>query len=210
MIEEYIKHKFNEMMTSPWTDMDAYKHGIIDNTGSIMKPRMSLESVEEKRAYPSRFNTICWNIRRLIESDADMGELVVQVAHLREFCEDEIAPEVIDNLVREELERHGKSIGEGHAYKGIPAGTYMIRGRRVTIESTLMPCDEFCGYPIYRHDGLVFVLEDVTKEDAPVNAVGHGNIAGVSPGQEPPGKRGLYFFRNKKKTKEMKKRLGGL
>jgi hypothetical protein len=56
---------------------------------------------------------------------------------------------------------------------------------------------------------MAFVLEDV-KEDAPVNAVGHGNIAGVSPGQEPPGKRGLYFYRNKKKTKELKRRTGNL
>lgn len=79
-------------------------------------------------------------------------------------------------------------------------------GKRFVLETELLPCDEFLGHPIYKHGDLSFTVEQV-KEDAPVNAVGHGNIAGVSPGQEPPGKRGLYFFRNKKKTKELKKKL---
>ena len=80
----------------------------------------------------------------------------------------------------------------------IEAGSYLIRGRKVTLDSQILPTDEFFGFPIYRVKGMVFTINDV-QEDAPVNAVGHGNIAGVSPGQEPPGRRGLLFKRKVKR-----------
>jgi hypothetical protein len=79
--------------------------------------------------------------------------------------------------------------------------------KQLVLEEELLPCDEFLGHPIYRHEGMAFTIESVRMEDAPVNNVGGGNIAGVSPGQEPPGKRGMYFARNLKKTKDLNKKL---
>jgi hypothetical protein len=127
---------------------------------------------------------------------------------LNEYCKKDT--QIIEGLIKEELEKHGllhSMINEEREPQAIAAGSYVLHdGKRFVLETELLPCDEFLGHPIYKHGDLSFTVEQV-KEDAPVNAVGHGNIAGVSPGQEPPGKRGLYFFRNKKKTKELKKKL---
>jgi hypothetical protein len=101
------------------------------------------------------------------------------------------------------------TIAEGVEPVAITSGTYTVWGmnKPMILEEELLPCDEFLGHPIYRHEGMIFTLESVRMEDAPVNNVGGGNIAGVSPGQEPPGKRGMYFARNLKKTKDLNKKL---
>jgi hypothetical protein len=214
MIREYFKWKFNELMTTDWVEMPAYKLGIISEQGKILRTRDTLQTEEEIRAYPSMFYTLCWNLRNLMEQGEKksvIGPLVNTIFAMHQFCH-EVGREDIDELVTEEVERRGLSsrfVCEEPEYKSIEPGDYIIRGRKVRIETPLFPCEEYFGHPVYRIDRMAFVLEDV-KEDAPVNAVGHGNIAGVSPGQEPPGKRGLYFYRNKKKTKELKRRTGNL
>lgn len=119
--------------------------------------------------------------------------------------------QVIESLIKEELEKQGllqSMLSEQHEPMAIDAGSYFLsNGKRFELDAPLLPCDEFLGYPIYKHENLVFTYEQVQHEDAPVNNVGGGNIAGVSPGQEPPGKRGLYLRRNKQKTKELKRKL---
>lgn len=215
MIEQYINHKFRELMETPWEDMPAFKLGIIDGNGKILKSRTELVDEEERAAYPSMFYTLCWNLRNLMERADEksvIGPVVSIAMKLREFCS-ELESGTTDGMVIEEINRReimSRFFCEEPEYKSIEPGEYIIRGKKVSIETALFPCEEFFGHPVYRISNLTFVIEEVTKEDAPVNAVGHGNIAGVSPGQEPPGKRGLYFHRNKKKTKELKRRTGNL
>ena len=216
MIEEYIKSKFHELMTVPWEDMPAHQLGIIDGKGRILKSIRELDEETRKFAYPSLFHSLCWNARGLMERCGDNPKLIGQLAstafRIREFCV-ELKAEDVDAMLREEVERRGiqsSVICEKTEYKAIDPGTYVIRGKTFTIDEALLPIDEYFGHPIYRIGKTVFTAEEVAREDAPANAVGHGNIAGVSPGQEPPGKRGLYFHRNKKKTKELKRRMGNL
>ena len=131
---------------------------------------------------------------------------------IREYCGDDMSEGAIEKLMIEELNKRGlahSTIMENAEPVVIPAGTIQVHGysTAIVLDEELLPSDEFLGHPIYRHDGKVFTIESVQREDAPVNNVGGGNIAGVSPGQEPPGKRGLYFARNLKKTKELNKKL---
>jgi hypothetical protein len=129
---------------------------------------------------------------------ANRSEFAVRTILLKEYCERQGAdPNLIERLVSEELDRKGLllwTMNEETQPVAIEAGSYRIRGRRVALDSQLLPTDEFFGFPIYRLGSLIFTINDV-QEDAPANAVGHGNIAGTSPGQEPPGRRGLLFKR---------------
>lgn len=218
MIEQYINHKFRELMETPWGEMPAFKLGIIDENGKILKTRNLLETPEEKSAYPSMFHALCWNLRSLMErcdNPKTIGHVVSTAFKLRGFCTDTSDMDIaaFDEMLNKEMESRGIAasvISEQPKYDSIEPGNYKVRGKSITIENALLPVDEYFGHPIYRIGKLTFTIEEITKEDAPVNAVGHGNIAGVSPGQEPPGKRGMYFHRNKKKTKELQRRMGKL
>ena len=215
IVDLLISYKFIQMLSTPWKQMPAYKLGIIDETGRILRPRATLVTPEEKRAYPSTFYTLVWNIKKLIEFNSpcllgkginmvNRPEVAIRTLLLKEWARAEGSDgTVVEDLVMEELGRRGYDpralLEQSHAVP-IEPGTYLIRGRRITLESQLLPTDEFFGFPIYRVDGMPFTLDEVVREDAPANAVGHGNIAGVSPGQEPPGRKGLMFTRRKKKT----------
>jgi hypothetical protein len=209
VVDLLISYKFAQILATPWNQMEAYRLGIIDAGGKILKPRASLKTAEEKKAYPSVFYTLAWNIKRLLEFNspcllgkginlANRSEFAVRTILLKEYCERQGAdPNLIERLVSEELDRKGLllwTMNEETQPVAIEAGSYRIRGRRVSLDSQLLPTDEFFGFPIYRLGNLTFTINDV-QEDAPANAVGHGNIAGTSPGQEPPGRRGLLFKR---------------
>ena len=131
---------------------------------------------------------------------------------LQEYCKEDVDDvNFIESLLREELDSRNLSemyMAEQEDPIAIEPGSYVIQGEKVVIESELLPCDEFFGYAIYKHNGLIFTIEEVQKEDAPVNSVGGGHIAGASPGQEPPGRPKMgYIRRNLKKTKQLKRKL---
>lgn len=217
IVDLLISYKFTTILATPWTEMDAYRLGIIDETGKILKPRSTLKTVEEKKAYPSVFYTLTWNIKRLIEFNSpcllgkginmvNRPEVAIRTLLLKEFCEGDVTDRnLIETLVSGELDRRGylpMAMNEDARPVAIEAGNYLIRGRKVTLESQLLPTDRFFGYPIYRIGSMPFTIHDV-QEDAPANAIGNasggGNIAGASPREEPPGGKGILFKRLRRK-----------
>lgn len=211
-INALIARKFKEVVSTPWTAMKAYKHGLIDEQGRFLKSRMELVTVEETNAWPTPFWSMCWRVKRILESKNvtdRTGDIISTVMSLREYCSKDIDDVLlIDRLVEEAfLERSlvvdviSESAEETVA---LPAGVYNVRGREVKLEEDLLPIDECFGHSVYKAAGLHFILSEAKKkfeEDAPVNAVGHGNIAGASPGQEPPGPKGGFKARMMLKRK---------
>jgi len=187
----------------------------IDNLVTSQFRRFMTSPIKEPKCV---FERLVYEFRKQVEagmpfntwSQPYLPHMVAESGYqLNEFSKKET--QVIESLIKEELEKYGllhSMLNEQHEAKTIEPGKYSLsNGTRFELNAPLLPCDEFLGYPIYKHGDLRFTYEQVHHEDAPVNAVGHGNIAGVSPGQEPPGKSGLYLRRNKKKTKELKRKL---
>ena len=214
VVDLLISYKFAQILSTPWTKMDAYRLGIINADGKILKKRSQLRTQEERKAYPSIFYTFAWNIKKLIDfnspcllgkgiSLANRSEFAVRSMLIKEYCVRQGGdPKLVERLISEELDRRGLlhwTMNEETQPAAIEAGSYIVRGRRISLDHQLLPTDEFFGFPIYRTQGMVFTIHDV-QEDAPANAIGHGNIAGASPGQEPPGRRGLLFKRKLRRT----------
>lgn len=58
--------RFLRLLTMPWEKTEAYKQGIIDDKGNILKRPRELKNSDEKAAY-TYFHRLVFNIRRLIE-----------------------------------------------------------------------------------------------------------------------------------------------
>ena len=215
ILDTFIAYKFVKIISTPWKDTDAYKLGIVDENGKILKKRGTLKTKEEKSAYPSIFYTLCWNLKKLMDRvpvlnlKSKPGALVASVMLLREVCAKDVTdPSIIDDLVKEELSKRGMHISmiseSASNPKAISSGTYSVRGRMISIDSDLLPIDECFGHPVYKSNGMFFILSEVkrVKEEAPVNNVGGGAIAGASPGQEVPGPEG--GFKGLKKLRKRK------
>ncbi len=57
--------KFLRTLTKPWNKMEAYKLGIIDKDGKVLKKSKELETPEEKSAY-TIFHRLVFNVKRLV------------------------------------------------------------------------------------------------------------------------------------------------
>ena len=62
----YFTYRFLRILTQRWEDMDAYKLGIIDDEGNILKKTRQLRTKEEKDAY-TIFHRLVFNLKKLLE-----------------------------------------------------------------------------------------------------------------------------------------------
>jgi len=61
----YFVYQFLKKLVTPFNKTDAFKLGIIDEKGKILKRRRDLETDDEKSAY-NLSDTLIWNIKKLM------------------------------------------------------------------------------------------------------------------------------------------------
>ena len=62
----FFLYKFIRILTTPWKESEAYKLGIIDENGKILKKKAKLKTDEEKDAY-TMMHRLVWKLKRLME-----------------------------------------------------------------------------------------------------------------------------------------------
>ena len=62
----FVAYKFIKILVTPWEKTDAYKLGIIDDEGNLLKKRKDLKTGKEKIAY-TIIHTLIWNLKRLLD-----------------------------------------------------------------------------------------------------------------------------------------------
>lgn len=77
-IDLYMTYKFLRILTQRFEDTDAFKFGIIDKDGKILKKRNTLKG-EEKNAY-TIFHRLIWKIKRI------MGKLPLGKTRLASYA----------------------------------------------------------------------------------------------------------------------------
>ena len=63
----YLTYKFIKALIQQFDKTDAYRLGIIDDEGNILKKKRDLKTSEEKDAY-GFFNRMVWNLKKLIQN----------------------------------------------------------------------------------------------------------------------------------------------
>jgi len=61
----FYAYRFIKLLVSKWEDTDAYKLGILDKDGKLLKKSAQLKTSEEKAAY-TVFHRLVFNIKRLL------------------------------------------------------------------------------------------------------------------------------------------------
>jgi maltooligosyltrehalose synthase len=62
----YIVYEILKKLIAPFKETQAYKLGIIDQRGKVLRPRHSLKTQEEKNSY-TILDTMIFNIKKMIE-----------------------------------------------------------------------------------------------------------------------------------------------
>jgi hypothetical protein len=62
----YLAYQFIKILTTPWKKTDAYKLGIIDDKGTVLRKSADLETSVEKNAY-SLVHRLVFNLKKILE-----------------------------------------------------------------------------------------------------------------------------------------------
>lgn len=103
-----VAYKFLKKLTTPFKDTEAFKLGIIDEDGKILKKANTLQTKEEKDAY-GYFDRLVFNLKKLLEkvpggksrlaSYAAALYLIKESANPKEhYSQEELAEGLMENL----------------------------------------------------------------------------------------------------------------
>ena len=185
-IDAFITFRFLKLLVTPFNKTEAFKFGIIDERGKVLRKYKTLERVAERQAY-TILHRLVFNVKKLIEKlpggksrlasyaaalflikehvnqyhDSD-GKLVEKEFY--KYLKDNDLIEEEDGEIREEITFADKLL-KG-TYKlvqdvGVDEDDKVIgkKGDTVTVYSDTVPTDSVMGQDVYK------VIHDKTKDE---------------------------------------------
>ena len=61
----YYTFRFLKILVTPWQEMDAFKHGIIDRDGTVLRKSSELKTDAERSSYTT-FHRLVFNLKKLL------------------------------------------------------------------------------------------------------------------------------------------------
>lgn len=133
----YFTFRFLKLLTTPWTDTEAYKLGLIDDNGKRLKSK-KIQSSEEKDAYTS-FMRVVFNMKRLIQKLPGGSSKIASYASALLLIREEmgVTDKGIEKLVKEMDLDPADFISERNEWyvledKRLSPGMYTVREEKLT------------------------------------------------------------------------------
>ena len=183
----FVAYKFIKILSMPWKETDAFKFGIIDKKGKVLKKMKDLRTSEERKSY-TIFHRLIWNLKKLLEKLPIFKSRLASFAAALYLIKEQVDPEgtLIEDMFLDYLKENGCDVdsmmlNESFEMRDgtIKRGLYIIEGKNIFIEENIKAFDEILGIPLFKID---FLGEEkiITKEEAIANVAGGGeNIAGL-------------------------------
>ena len=94
-IDAVITYRILKKLTTPFAETDAFKYGIIDSKGKLLKKEHELRTDEERGAY-TLLDRLVFRLKRIIEKVPSENKKLVSMAAalllIREHAQDETEP----------------------------------------------------------------------------------------------------------------------
>lgn len=103
MIDNLIAFRILYKIVTPFKDTDAYKLGIIDEKGNLLKKSAELKTSEEKNAF-TMLDKLVFNIKRLIAKLPGGESKIANIAAAYFLVKENLDLEADEQLLQEQLE----------------------------------------------------------------------------------------------------------
>ena len=184
-IDLFVAYRFLRILTTPWEDQEAFKLGIIDKEGKLLKKAKELTTPEEKKSF-TLLHRLIFNLKRILHKipgvRTKIGTYATALYLLKQHFADQVEEEdtiekafkgwMIDNgyVTEEEL---AEEIS-GEESKILPKGSYRltqdvfvgnkgeIRGKKgdvILVFADTSPTGEVMGQHIFK------VVHQKSKEE---------------------------------------------
>jgi len=136
-IDLFVAYRFLRILTTPWEDQEAFKLGIIDKDGKLLKKAKELETPEEKKSF-TLLHRLIFNLKRILHKipgvKTKIGTYATALYLLKQHFADQVEEEdtierafkgwLVDNEYISEEELAEEVSGEES--KILPKGTYRL------------------------------------------------------------------------------------
>ena len=179
IVDLFLVYQFIRRLATPFNEWDAYKLGIIDERGNVLRKRKTLNLAKERKAF-GVFDVLVLNIKKLIEKvplgKTRTASYVAALYLMREWNHFSDSSLLTEDITDEQLD-----------------------------ESIQLFYSRYYYYNTLSEDvnskvGLDDLFEKRFSEEVPAMNVGSGNIAGLGVG--PQGEPGLTPIQMKKYKKK--------
>ena len=184
-IDLFVAYRFLRILTTPWEDQEAFKLGIIDKDGKLLKKAKALETPEEKKSF-TLLHRLIFNLKRILHKipgvRTKLGTYATALYLLKQHFADQVEEEdtiekafmgwLVDNgyITEEELAEEVS----GEESKILPKGSYRltqdvfagnkgeIRGKKgdvILVFADTSPTGEVIGQSIFK------VVHQKSKEE---------------------------------------------
>ena len=135
-IDLFVAYRFLRILTTPWEDQEAFKLGIIDKDGKLLRKRNTLKTQEEKKSF-TLLHRLIFNLKRILHKipgvRTKLGTYATALFLLKQHFAGQVEDEdtiekaftgwLVDNgyITKEELEESVIGI-----VATLPKGTYKL------------------------------------------------------------------------------------
>ena len=186
-IDLFVTYRFLKLLVTPFDKQDAFKFGIIDKDGKVLRKARSLRLGKEKRAY-TLLHRLVFNFKRILGKVGLGGRFGTYAAAAVALLKESYGQsDVYEKEIYKHLKREGykfNSISESNILdEPITPGTYTVlndlydiegdvvvsEGTKIKINKEIPVFDTILGYEVYpvevKGTSLYITSEDIKSEN---------------------------------------------
>ena len=158
-IDLFVAYRFLRILTTTWEDQEAFKHGIIDKDGKLLRKANTLTKEEEKKSF-TLLHRLVFNLKRILHKIPGVRTKIGTYATALYLLKQHFASEVEEDDTIEIAFRNWL-VDNGHITEEeldeavtpaqpLGAGRYSYEGDTVVAYSACHPVDKILGQNIYQ------------------------------------------------------------
>ncbi len=140
-IDLLITYRVIKMLVTPWAQHDAYKYGIIDDNGKVLRKMKTLKSAKERDSY-TILHRFVFNLKRLLQllpgGKTKFASYATALALLLRENKDvnaiEIEKALYKHLIENNLIAYDDDVKESVGFDFLPEGKYIMTDRLEDLE----------------------------------------------------------------------------
>lgn len=170
-IDLLITYRVIKLLVTPWEKHDAYKLGIIDDKGKVLRKARTLKTSEEKKSY-TLLHRFVFNLKRLIDivpgGKSKLGSYAAALGLLlkeeKEINSIELEKDLYNHLRQNNLISLGDQLNETVGYDYLPKSKFLMIDELRDLEDNVIaevgdvvenivdqkPIDKYFGVNLYK------------------------------------------------------------
>ena len=173
VIDALVAYRVLKLLVTPFNRTQAFKLGIIDDKGKVLKKSRDISDPKERNAYTLLIRFV-FNLKRILQKVGIRGPLGSSAAAALAFFKEQSGENLeVERVVYNHLKEQGFEFQLDENYgEPLTEGTYKVKHDIHNSEGEVVinmdesvefkeTTDTIMGYDIFKHNGIYLTTEDL-------------------------------------------------